>query len=164
MAYTTGTPLISSEIISIIVYWLSSFRLCLWNCIMAKSHHSVFYSHDKKTNAPFALVHSDVLVLPHFLYIMEWIGSLYSLMILPGWHEFICWNSRVMYVLCIVFSIKWCSHNLADLSRLFVLIMGVNISRMNWPIFCIQLVPSIKHLALSLLNRMGLLNRKTDIF
>ena len=27
-------------------------------------------------------------------------------------------------MLCIVFSIKWCSHNLAYLSRLYVLIMG----------------------------------------
>ncbi|XXG52924.1 hypothetical protein AAC387_Pa03g1120 [Persea americana] len=29
-------------------------------CVMAKSHRSVFYSRDNKTNAPFALVHSDV--------------------------------------------------------------------------------------------------------
>ena len=29
-------------------------------CVMAKSHRSTFYSHDNKTDAPFALVHSDV--------------------------------------------------------------------------------------------------------
>ena len=29
-------------------------------CVMAKSHRSVFYSHDNKIDAPFALVHSDV--------------------------------------------------------------------------------------------------------
>ena len=40
-------------------------------CVIAKSHCSTFYSHDNKTNAPFALIHSDVWGPAHFLHIME---------------------------------------------------------------------------------------------